>query len=47
MKRPLRAALILATIVFASACDLRIGTNDYAATDAYCGGVPSETCPLW
>jgi hypothetical protein len=47
MKRPLHAALLLATFVLASACELNVGTNDYAATDRYCGGVPSETCPLW
>lgn len=47
MKRPLRAVLILASLVLSTACDLRLGTNDYAATDVYCGGNPSETCPLW
>ena len=47
MKRPLQAALILVTLALTTACDLRLGTNGYAATDAYCGGNPSETCPLW
>ena len=47
MKHTVQAALILASLVLSTACDLRQGTQGYAATDAYCGGNPSESCPLW
>jgi len=46
MKSPLRATLILALLTLSSACNLRNATNGYAGTDEYCGGVPSERCPL-
>ncbi len=47
MKHTVKAALILVTLVLSTACDLRLGTQGYAATDSYCGGNPSESCPLW
>lgn len=47
MKRPLKLAILLAAFALSTGCDLLNSTNDHAASDQYCGGIPSEDCPLW
>lgn len=47
MKRPIQLTLILAAFVLSTGCDLLNSTTGHAASDQYCGGIPSEDCPLW